>query len=353
MTADSLAAYLDLFSEGGSAHAAALAQTVAIVARTGIDLAGHIAAGPLGAAFAHPDGGTNAAGDDQHGLDVFADALFLTALTSSPVGVYASEELRQPVPIDADRPLALAIDPLDGSSNINTNLSIGTIFSIRAMAAGAPAAVEADPLAPFLRPGREQLAAGFLIYGPQLALVLTLGAGTQIFVHSAADGCFRLAQADCAVPQRTREFAINAANLRHWHEPVRLYFDDCLKGDHGPRMEEFNMRWLGSLVAEAYRIFARGGVFLYPADARRGYGRGRLRLVYEAQPIAMLVEQAGGAATDTVMPILDLSAGELHQRVPLVFGSREEVERIARYHTLPSHIAERAPLFGARGLFRA
>ena len=251
--------------------------------------------------------------------------------------------------IDAARPLALAIDPLDGSSNIETNAAIGTIFSIRRRLGDAAA----DSLASFFGSGRGQLAAGFLIYGPQLALVLTLGSGTHIFVYSPSERSFRLAAAPCAIPLKTPEFAINAANYRHWAEAVRLYFDDCLKGGHGPREAEFNMRWLASLVGDAYRILIRGGVFLYPSDRRRGYAKGRLRLVYEAHPIAMLIEQAGGAATDTIEPILDVAATDLHQRTPLVFGSANEVVRIGRYHTLPSQIAERAPLFGKRGLFRA
>lgn len=345
----SLESYLGQRDGSGAIPDGALADTVAIVARAGAALAATIAEGPLGAGFVDPTGAANADGDAQRGLDLLADDRFLTALSQSPVGLYASEELHQPVLIDAARPLALAIDPLDGSSNIDTNVSIGTIFSIRAM----PEDAEIDPLAAFLRPGREQLAAGFLIYGPQLALVLSLGRGTQIFIHSRVENGFRLAVENVAISPRTREFAINASNYRHWTEAVRLYFDDCLKGGHGPREDEFNMRWTASLVAETYRILARGGTFLYPGDRRRGYSKGRLRLVYEAQPIAMLVEQAGGLATDTIDPILDVAATELHQRVPLVFGSSAEVERIARYHTMPSQMADRAPLFGQRGLFRA
>ena len=319
------------------------------LADAGIGLGAMIAEGSLGGAFAEKKGAANADGDEQRGLDLLADDRFLAAIAGAPVAVYASEELHQPVLIDAARPLALAIDPLDGSSNIDTNSSIGTIFSIRACV-GDP---EAEPLASFLQPGRDQLAAGFLIYGPQLCLVLTLGTGTQIFVYSTAEQQFRLAVDAVEIPRRTPEFAINAANYRHWNEPVRLYFDDCIKGGHGPREREFNMRWLASLVADTYRILIRGGVFLYPADRRRGYGKGRLRLVYEAHPIAMLVEQAGGCATDCIEPLLDIAATELHQRVPFVFGSESEVTRIGRYHTLPSQIAERAPLFGKRGLFRA
>lgn len=347
MIGSNLDAYLVLHVESGAPFAAEVADTVRIIADTGVALAATIAEGGLGSAFADKSGAANSDGDEQRGLDLLADDRFLAALADSPVAVYASEELSQPVLINPRRPLALAIDPLDGSSNIDTNTSIGTIFSIRRRLA------DDDHLASFRRPGREQLAAGFLIYGPQLCLVLTLGAGTFIFVHSPAERGFRLVAENCAIPLKTPEFAINAANYRHWAEAVRLYFDDCIKGGHGPREREFNMRWLASLVADTYRILVRGGVFLYPADRRRGYGKGRLRLVYEAHPIAMLIEQAGGAATDGVGPILDIAATELHQRVPLVFGSTSEVARIGRYHSLPSAMPDRAPLFTTRSLFKA
>ena len=328
--------------------AAEVVEVVRILAETGIAMAATVAEGPLGKSFAEKGGTANSDGDEQRGLDILADERFLAAVSDSPVALYASEELAEPVLVAADRPLALAIDPLDGSSNIDTNISIGTIFSIRRVTGDA----ERDPLASFLQPGRDQLAAGFLIYGPQTALVLTLGTGTHIFIHSRAEGQYCRAAPPQQIPPRTREFAINASNYRHWDEAVRLYFDDCIKIGLGPRDGEFNMRWLASLVAETYRILNRGGAFLYPADQRRGYGGGRLRLVYEAHPIAMLIEQAGGSATDTIKPILDIAATELHQRTPLVFGSSVEVERITRYHSLPSQIADRAPLFGKRGLFR-
>ncbi len=343
--ATTLEDYLRDNAASGAAYGADVARTVTTLAQCGIALAATIANGPLGAQFAEKGGSANSDGDAQRGLDLLADDRFLSALSDSPIGVYASEELSQPVLIDADRPLAIAIDPLDGSSNIDTNVSIGTIFSIRPSSG--------DRLAPFLCDGRTQLAAGFLIYGPQLALVLTLGSGTAIFIYSAASGDFIMSTGRCEIPVRTPEFAINASNYRHWHDPVRLYFDDCLKGGHGPREAEFNMRWIASLVAETYRILARGGAFLYPGDRRRGYAKGRLRLVYEAHPIAMLIEQAGGLATDTIDPILDIAATELHQRVPLVFGSAAEVRRIGRYHTKPSDMADRAPLFAKRTLFQA
>jgi fructose-1,6-bisphosphatase I len=345
----SLDAHLARHAALDAPFAGEVATTIALLAQTGVSIARTLAEGAIGAALADHVGGTNSDGDQQRGLDLLTDERFLAAVTHSPVGVYASEELAEPVTIGRDRPLALAIDPLDGSSNIDTNVPIGTIFSIRSVT-GDPAT---DPLASFLRPGHEQIAAGFLIYGPQTALVLTLGHGTDIFIHSPRDGAFHLAKPDVAIPPKTREFAINASNYRHWDEGVRLYFDDCIKGGHGPRESEFNMRWIASLVAEAYRILIRGGVFLYPGDRRRGYGQGRLRLVYEAHPIALLALHAGGAATNGVEPILDLAATELHQRTPLVFGSTAEVARIGQYHTLPSQMADRSPLFGKRGLFRA
>jgi fructose-1,6-bisphosphatase I len=304
--------------------------------------------GALGAAFAGARG-ANADGDVQKDLDVFADDIFLDAMRRAPVALYASEELEQPVLLDRQAPVAVAIDPLDGSSNIDTNVSVGTIFSLLP-ATGAP---DADPAASFLQPGANMLGAGFFIYGPQLALVLSLGSGTHVFVHSTRLGTFVQAYESRIIPARTQEFAINAANYRHWDEAVRLYVDDCLEGAEGPREKDFNMRWIASLVAECYRILMRGGVFLYPGDQRRGYSQGRLRLVYEANPIAYLVEQAAGAATDAITRILEIEPESLHQRVPVVFGSAREVARIARYHTEPSAIGERAPLFSRRGLFRA
>lgn len=290
----------------------------------------------------------NSGGDLQKGLDLLADDLFLHACRRAPVAAYASEELDEPALLDRNAPVAVAIDPLDGSSNIDVNVSIGTIFSL--LPTGGP---DDSPAAAFFQPGSSQIGAGFFVYGPQLALALSLGSGTHVFVHSARLGAYVQARESVTIPPRTQEFAINASNYRHWDEAVRLYVDDCLKGSEGPREKDFNMRWIASLVAECYRILARGGVFLYPADQRKGYRQGRLRLVYEANPIAYLVEQAGGAATDTIERILDLRPESLHQRVPLVFGAAREVARIGRYHTDPSTIAERSPLFGRRSLFRA
>ncbi|PJG47093.1 fructose-bisphosphatase class I [Sphingobium sp. LB126] len=334
-----------LASDGGSR--ADVAAVIDGIAQAAVSVRDIIADGAMGAALTAQRGTQNSDGDTQYELDVRADELFMAALRDAPVGLYASEELDQPVRLRPDGPLAVAIDPLDGSSNITTNVSIGTIFSVLPVLDGA------DPLASFLQPGAAQLAAGFFIYGPQLSLVLTWGEGTYIFVYSPRQETFVLSQRDVQIPRKAGEFAINASNLRHWEEPTRLYIADCLQGNEGPREKDYNMRWIAAVVVECYRILQRGGVYLYPADTRPGYGRGRLRMVYETSPIAMLVEQAGGQATDGARRLLDLVPDTLHARTPFVFGSADEVARIGRYHSDPSAIGERAPLFGSRSLFRA
>ncbi|MER8467660.1 class 1 fructose-bisphosphatase [Mesorhizobium sp. M1396] len=342
---------LDAFlaSHDSAGRGSDVTDTIRALAGAALKVGNAIRFGTLGCAFSETLGKTNSDGDVQRGLDVFANETFLHAMRSVPIAYIASEELDEPVVLDSRARLAVAIDPLDGSSNIDSNVSIGTIFSLLP-ATGGP---DVEPAGVFFQPGHRQLAAGFFVYGPQLAFVLTLGSGTHAFIFSPRLGAFVQAHESLSILPRTQEFAINASNYRHWDEAVRLYVDDCLKGSQGPREKDFNTRWIASLVAEAYRILMRGGVFLYPGDGRPGYGDGRLRLVYEANPIAMLIEQAGGAATDTVNRILDIEPTGLHQRVPLVFGASKEVNRIGRYHTEPSMIADRSPLFGNRGLFRA
>jgi fructose-1,6-bisphosphatase I len=325
-----------------------VAAVIRKLAQAAISVRSVIDEGALGATGARQTQSRNSAGDVQHELDVHADELFLSAMHKAPVALYATEELEHAVRLNPEMRLAVAIDPLDGSSNINANVSIGSIFSILPVLDDPLA----DPVATFLQPGANQLAAGFFIYGPQLALVLTCGDGVRIYIHSARQGAFVLVQAEAAIPCKASEIAINVSNYRHWDEPVRQYIDDCLKGAAGPREKDYNMRWIASLVAECYRIMVRGGIFLYPGDARHGYVNGRLRLVYEANPIAFLVEQAGGAATDGDTRILDLLAPSLHARTPLIFGAADEVARIGRYCTEAAAIGERAPLFGSRGLFR-
>jgi len=326
-----------------------VARVISRLGQAAVSVRGIINDGALGAAFSgkrHARDG----GDTQYNLDVHTDELFLSAMHKCPVALYATEELDRPVRLDPKASLAIAIDPLDGSSNIDTNVSIGTIFSILETVPDADGAADAD--ATFHQPGSAQLAAGFFIYGPQLALAGSWGDGLRIFVYSARQDAFVQIEAQGAIPRKASEFAINASNYRHWDEPTRMYIDDCLQGANGPREKDYNMRWIAALVADCYRILIRGGVYLYPGDARAGYTQGRLRLVYEANPIAMLVEQAGGMATDGERRILDLVPSALHQRTPLIFGSADEVARIARYYADPGAIGGRAPLFGARGLFR-
>lgn len=323
-----------------------VAATVAALAAACRDMATIIAAGPLaGNLAAHRNNGTG--GDVQTELDVRANALLAQALEGAPVAAVASEEMDAPLQLSPGAPIVVALDPLDGSSNIGTNVSIGTIFSLLR---SAPDSTAQDP-STFLRPGHEQIAAGYVIYGPHTSLALTLGAGTDIFTLDAARGTFVLTGAHVRVPPQAREFAINASNYRHWDTPVRTWFDDCLAGAEGPRAENFNMRWIASMVAEAHRILMRGGVYVYPGDARPGYRNGRLRLLYEANPIALLIEQAGGHASTGYERILDRVPRLLHERVPLVFGAREEVERIERYHCGDIPRGETSPLFARRGLF--
>lgn len=310
-----------------AAVAAALARRIA---RGGIDEA-------LGGAV-----GTNTDGDAQKALDVIADEAFMAALRGGEVRHYASEEQQEVVTLNPEGRFALAIDPLDGSSNIDTNVSIGTIFGIY------PA--EAAPEASFLRPGRDLLASGYAIFGPQCALLVTLGAGVLKYVLDPETGRFALTAPPAPIPADSTEYAINASNYRHWSAPIRAYVDDRVAGAEGPTGHDFNMRWIASLVAETHRILTRGGIFLYPGDARKGYANGRLRYVYECAPIALLVEQAGGRATDGQTRILDAAPDALHARTPFVFGSSSKVARVATYHDLPAE--ETSALFGKRGLFR-
>ncbi len=313
------------------------------LARVGKELCRTIKRGPLGGALAEAVG-ENTGGDQQKALDVLADDAFAAALRGTGVRYYASEEQDDVVEIDPDGRFALAIDPLDGSSNIDVNVSIGTIFSIFEARPG-------DPQGSFLRPTDEQIAGGYIIFGPQTNLVVTFGDGVQSYVLDPDSGQFILTDERLKVPEKSVEFAINASNYRHWPAGIRAYIDDCLAGDEGPHERNYNMRWVASLVAETHRIITRGGIFLYPGDKRPTYERGRLRMIYECAPIAFLIEQAGGKATDGHDRILGQQADELHARTPFVFGTAEKVDRVAAYQDLPTE--EVSALFGKRGLFRA
>ncbi|MCU0789956.1 MAG: class 1 fructose-bisphosphatase [Nitratireductor sp.] len=345
MTKATLDAFLNSHALDGDAARRQTAELVRQFATAAAKMRKVINEGALGSSFNTARGTANSDGDAQLDLDVFADDVFLAAARQASVKWYASEELPHPVALAPEGLIAVAIDPLDGSSNIDTNVSIGTIFSV------LPA--EADLDATFLQPGSRQIAAGFFIYGPQLALALTLGGGTHAFVFSSQLGCFVEVHSGLTIPRDTREFAINASNYRHWDESIKAYVDDLLQGSEGPREKDYNMRWIASLVADAWRILVRGGVFLYPRDGRKGYSGGRLRLVYEANPMALLMERAGGEASNGGTRILDIVPRDLHERTPLIFGSQREVRKIERYQNDPSAIGLRHPLFGHRGLFKA
>ena len=325
-----------------------VATTIQCIAGAAVQIAALVARGPLAGEQRTP-AGVNADGDLQQELDLVAHDTVADALRNAPVAWLVSEEREQPAAMREAAPLVVAVDPLDGSSNIDTNIAVGTIFSILPARRSGGAAVE-DAL---LQPGVQQLAAGYSIYGPRCSLVLTLGDGTHIFTLDPAQCEFRLTMADVRIAETTREFAINVSNFRHWEQPVRSYIDDCLNGADGVRRSNYNMRWVASLVAECHRIFSRGGIFLYPADSRHGYANGRLRLLYECNPIAFLVEQAGGSATTGVQRIMEIAPTGIHQRVPLIFGSGREIRRVENYFAEGDLHGERSQLFGKRGLFRA
>ncbi len=298
-------------------------------------------------------GSANVQGEEQKKLDVLADEIFLRATHwGGELAGMVSEENEQPITLPAGQvrgKYLLAFDPLDGSSNIDVNVSVGSIFSIlRAPTPGRDARME-----DFLQPGSRQVAAGYAIYGPSTMLILSVGKGVAGFTLDPILGEFYLTHPDLRVPESTREFAINASNSRFWEAPVRRYVDECLAGRTGPREVDFNMRWIASLVAETHRILTRGGVFLYPRDRKDPSKPGRLRLLYECNPIGFLIEQAGGRASTGTGPVLEVQPESLHQRIGFVFGSREEVERIERYHAEPcSDPDSDLPLFHARSLFR-
>jgi fructose-1,6-bisphosphatase I/sedoheptulose-1,7-bisphosphatase len=298
-------------------------------------------------------GARNVQGETQHKLDVLANEIFLrTNEWGGHLAGMASEELERPYRIPDEYPRGrylLAFDPLDGSSNIDVNVAVGSIFSVLACPQGVPG----DEERAFLQPGSRQVCAGYAIYGPTTMLVLTFGRGVHAFTLDREIGEFIHTHADLRIPEDTSEFAINTSNARFWEPAVKRYVEECMAGKSGPRGKDFNMRWIASLVAEAHRILMRGGVFLYPRDEREQGRSGRLRLLYEANPIGMVIEQAGGRASTGYGPVLEIEPASLHQRSGFVFGARHEVERIEQYHRDYNQKPYDAPLFGTRGLFRA
>ncbi|HTH45094.1 MAG TPA: class 1 fructose-bisphosphatase [Oxalicibacterium sp.] len=277
-------------------------------------------------------GSENVQGEVQKKLDVLSNEILLEANEwGGHLAAMASEEMETIHPIPNRYPMGeylLLFDPLDGSSNIDVNVSIGTIFSVLKAAEGVTTPTEEH----FLQAGTKQVVAGYALYGPQTVLVLTTGNGVHSFTLDREMGSWVMTQRDLQIPADTKEFAINASNARHWYPPVQRYVDELLAGTTGPRGKDFNMRWIASMVADVHRILNRGGVFMYPADAREPDKPGKLRLMYEANPMAMLVEQAGGAATNGHQRILDIQPEKLHQRVAVILGSKNEVERVTSYH---------------------
>lgn len=305
---------------------------IEVVARSCKSISHAVNKGALGGVLGSADS-ENVQGEVQKKLDIIANEVLIEANEwGGHLAAMASEEMDSIYLVPNRYPQGeylLLFDPLDGSSNIDVNVSIGTIFSVLKKPEDSGAGVsEAD----FLQPGSKQVAAGYCVYGPQTTLVLTVGDGVAMFTLDREQGSFVLTQEDVTIPADTKEFAINMSNMRHWAPPVKRYIDECLQGKEGPRGKDFNMRWIASMVADVHRILTRGGVFMYPWDKREPEKPGKLRLMYEANPMAWLVEQAGGAATNGRERILDVNPTKLHERVSVILGSKNEVDRVTAYH---------------------
>ncbi|MEA3193786.1 MAG: fructose,6-bisphosphatase [Betaproteobacteria bacterium] len=277
----------------------------------------------------------NIQGEVQKKLDVLSNEILLEAnVWGGNLAAFASEEVEHPVAITEPYKRGeylLLIDPLDGSSNIDVNISVGTIFSVLRCPKMADGKQCEPEEAAFLQPGTKQVAAGFAVYGPTTVFVITVGDGVHGFTLDRETYTFVQTHPDIRIPEDTQEFAINTSNMRRWEAPVKRYIDECLAGKDGPRGKDFNMRWVASMVADVFRVLCRGGIFMYPRDAKNKDGR--LRLMYEANPMAFIVEQAGGAATDGSKRILELQPKGLHQRIAVILGSKNEVERVTSYHS--------------------
>jgi len=311
----------------------ALRLLIEVVARACKQIAYEVGKGALGGVLGEAGTG-NIQGEAQKKLDVIANEILLEANEwGGHLAAMASEEMATVFPIPSHYPQGeylLLFDPLDGSSNIDVNVSIGTIFSVLGCPGGS-----VPTESTFLQAGNAQVAAGYAVYGPQTQLVLTLGGGVVVFTLERETQSWLLTGENVRIPDDTKEFAINMSNRRHWEAPVSRYVDELLAGADGPRGKDFNMRWVASMVADVHRILSRGGVFMYPRDAREPGKPGKLRLLYEANPMSFIVEQAGGAATDGRTRMLDVPATSLHQRVAVFLGSKNEVERVTSYHAAP------------------
>jgi fructose-1,6-bisphosphatase I len=304
---------------------------IEVVARACKRIAISVNKGALGEVLGSA-GSENVQGEVQKKLDIISNEVLIEANEwGGHLAAMASEEMDSIHVVPNRYPQGeylLLFDPLDGSSNIDVNVSIGTIFSVLRKVNNQRGVSEED----FLQPGKQQAAAGYCVYGPQTTLVLTLGDGVIVFTLDREQGSFVLTQEDLRIPEDTKEFAINMSNMRHWAPPVTRYIEECLAGQDGPRGKDFNMRWVASMVADVHRILTRGGVFLYPWDKREPDKPGKLRLMYEANPMAFLVEQAGGVASNGRQRIMDINPGKLHERVSVILGSKNEVQRAVAYH---------------------
>jgi len=307
-----------------------------VVARACKGISHSVNKGALGGVLGSA-GSENVQGEVQKKLDIIANEVLIEANEwGGHLAAMASEEMDSIHLVPNRYPQGeylLLFDPLDGSSNIDVNVSIGTIFSVLRKPEGQGGVSEAD----FLQAGHQQVAAGYCVYGPQTTLVLTVGDGVAMFTLDREQGSFVLTQEKVQIPADTKEFAINMSNMRHWDAPVKRYIDECLQGKEGPRGKDFNMRWIASMVADVHRILTRGGVFMYPWDKREPHKPGKLRLMYEANPMSWLVEQAGGAATNGRQRILDIQPSQLHERVSVILGSKNEVDRVTQYHQGAAH----------------
>ena len=336
MAQRTLARYLTEEQRNKGAITGDLKFLIEIVSRACLAISVAIGKGGLGGALGEA-GSENVQGEAQKKLDVLSNDILLDANEwGGHLAAMASEEMDLPHLVPHRFPKGeylLTFDPLDGSSNIDVNVSIGTIFSVLKCPEGADLSTAEAAEKAFLQAGTQQVAAGYAVYGPTTVLVLTVGDGVVAFTLDREQGQFVLTQEGLQIPAETKEFAINMANQRHWEAPVQRYIAEMQAGRDGPLGKDYNMRWVGSMVADVHRIMTRGGIFLYPLDAKMKDKGGKLRLMYEANPMAMLVEQAGGAASTGRQRILEIEPTHLHQRVPVILGSRSEVERIASYYT--------------------
>ncbi len=308
---------------------------IEVVARACKEISHAVSKGALGGVLGSADS-ENIQGEVQKKLDVLSNEILLEANEwGGHLAGMASEEMDNAYQIPGKYPKGaylLVFDPLDGSSNIDVNVSVGTIFSVLRCPGECFTQNDALGEEAFLQPGTKQVAAGYAIYGPQTMLILTLGNGVMGFTLDRELGSFVLTHENLRVPESTAEFAINMSNQRHWEPPVQRYVSELLAGAEGPLSKNYNMRWIASMVADVHRILTRGGIFMYPRDAREPGKAGKLRLMYEANPMSFIIEQAGGAATTGTQRILDVKPESLHQRVPVFLGSKEEVERATAYH---------------------